>query len=208
MKNMIRTVAVTFGMLMVATVLAVNTRAQCGASDGPMTSNTAIALLMRADPLKAATATASAQSSQSQQVAPVGATIVGFWHVKFISKGTTGIPDGTVVDMGFSQWHSDGTEILNSSRPPATSNFCLGIWEKTGPFTYKLNHFALSSDLNGNMIGPANIREDVTLDVHGASYTGTFSIDQYDTSGNRLVHITGELKATRVTVDTKVSDLL
>ena len=208
MRNMIRTVAVAFGMLMVATVLAVNTSAQCGASDGPMTSNTATALLLRAAPLKAATATASAQSSQSQLVAPVGAAIVGFWHVKFISKGTTFIPDGTVVDMGFSQWHSDGTEILNSSRPPATSNFCLGVWEKTGPFTYKLNHFALSSDLNGNMIGPANIREDVTLDVHGASYTGTFSIDQYDTSGNLLVHIIGEVKATRITVDTKVSDLL
>jgi hypothetical protein len=71
-----------------------------------------------------------------------------------------------------------------------------------------LNHFALSSDLNGNMIGPANIREDVTLDVHGAGYTGTFSIDQYDTSGNRLVHITGEVKATRITVDTKISDIL
>jgi hypothetical protein len=208
MRSMIRTVAVTFGTLMVATVLAVNTRAQCGVSDGPMTSNTATALLLRAAPLKAATAIASAQSSQSQQVAPVGAAIVGFWHVKFISKGTTGIPDGTIVDMGFSQWHSDGTEILNSSRPPATSNFCLGVWEKTGPFTYKLNHFALSSDLNGNMIGPANIREDVTLDVHGAGYAGTFSIDQYDTSGNRLVHITGDVKATRITVDTKISDLL
>ena len=58
------------------------------------------------------------------------------------------------------------------------------------------------------MIGPANIREDVTLDVHGAGYTGTFSIDQYDTSGNRLVHITGEVKATRITVDTKISDIL
>jgi hypothetical protein len=208
MRNTIRTVLVTFGLLIAASALAVNARAQCGASDGPMTSNTATALLLRSAPLKAATATASAQSSQSHQVAPVGAEIVGFWHVKFISKGTTFIPDGTVVDMGFSQWHSDGTEILNSSRPPATSNFCLGVWEKTGPFTYKLNHFALSSDLNGNMIGPANIREDVTLDVHGASYTGTFSIDQYDTSGNLLVHIIGEVKATRITVDTKVSDLL
>jgi hypothetical protein len=45
------------------------------------------------------------------------------------------------------------------------------------------------------MIGPANIREDVALDVQGASYTGTFSIDQYDTSGNQLVHITGVVKA-------------
>jgi hypothetical protein len=112
------------------------------------------------------------------------------------------------VDQGFSQWHSDGTEILNSSRPPATSNFCLGVREKTGPSAYKLNHFALSSDLNGNMIGPANIRENVTLDSHGATYSGTFSIDQYDTSGNLLAHIVGEVKATRITVDTKVSDIL
>jgi len=112
------------------------------------------------------------------------------------------------VDQGFSQWHSDGTEILNSSRPPATSNFCLGVREKTGPSAYKLNHFALSSDLNGNMIGPATIRENVTLDSHGAAYSGTFSIDQYDTSGKLLVHIVGEVKATRITVDTKVSDIL
>ena len=147
MRNMIRAIAVTYGMLMLATVLAVNTRAQCGASDGPMTSNTATALLLRSAPLKATQATESTQRSLSQQAAPAGAAIVGFWHVKFISKGTGFIPDGTVVDMGFSQWHSDGTEILNSSRPPATSNFCLGVWEKTGPFAYRLNHFALSSDL-------------------------------------------------------------
>jgi len=196
-----------FGTLVLAGVMAVNAGAQCGASDGPLTSNTATALLMHSAPTKAATTTTSAPAP-STQVAPVGAPIVGFWHVKFISKGTGFIPDGTVVDMGFSQWHSDGTEILNSSRPPATSNFCLGVWAKTGPSTYKLNHFALSSDLNGNMIGPANIREDVTLDAHGTGYSGTFSISQYDTSGNLLVQIVGEVKATRITVDTKLSDLL
>jgi len=48
----------------------------------------------------------------------------------------------------------------------------------------------------------------VTLDSHGATYSGTFSIDQYDTSGNLLAHIVGEVKATRITVDTKVSDIL
>ncbi len=57
----------------------------------------------------------------------MGAPIVGFWHVKFIAKGNGFIPDGTVIDMGFSQWHSDGTEILNSSRPPpATSAWVSG----------------------------------------------------------------------------------
>jgi hypothetical protein len=208
MKGIVRAIATMFGTLVIASLLAVNASAQCGASDGPLTSNTATALLMHSAPVKVTAATAGAQTTASPQVAPVGAPIVGFWHVKFISKGTGFIPDGTVVDMGFSQWHSDGTEILNSSRPPATSNFCLGVWAKTGPSNYKLNHFALSSDLNGNMIGPANIREDVTLDAHGTSYSGIFSISQYDTSGNLLVHIVGEVKATRITVDTKLSDIL
>src|SRR6476660_6783286 len=50
------------------------------------------------------------------------AGIVGFWRVTFVSKGSTYIPDDTVVDWGYVQWHSDGTEIMNSSRPPATSS--------------------------------------------------------------------------------------
>jgi hypothetical protein len=202
-KKVIHAVSVAFAMLVVACFTAVNASAQCGASDGHLASNTATAMLLRS-----AAKASKASAAQAGGVAPVGAAIVGFWHVTFISKGTGFIPDGTVVDMGFSQWHSDGTEILNSSRPPATSNFCLGVWEKTGPSTYKLNHFALSSDLNGNMVGPGNIRENVTLGPQGTTYTGTFSIDQYDTSRNLLAHIVGEVKATRITVDTKISDIL
>src|SRR4029077_2486440 len=70
--------------------------------------------------------------------------IVGFWRVNLVSKGNSGIPDGAILDAGFSQWHSDGTEILNSSRAPETQSFCLGVWKKTAPFHYKLNHFAIS----------------------------------------------------------------
>jgi len=203
LKEMVHASSVAVALLLVACFTAVNASAQCGASDGHLASNTATAMLMRS-----AAKSSKAPAAQANGAAPAGAAIVGFWHVTFISKGTGFIPDGTVVDMGFSQWHSDGTEILNSSRPPATGNFCLGVWEKTGPFSYKLNHFALSSDLNGNMVGPANIRENVTLGPQGHTYTGTFSIDQYDTSGNLLAHIVGEVKATRITVDTKVSDIL
>jgi hypothetical protein len=79
---------------------------------------------------------------------------VGFWKIKFVSEGSSGIPDGTVIDNGLAQWHSDGTEIMNSSRPPATGNFCLGVWQKSGPSSYKLNHFALAYDVSGNFIGP------------------------------------------------------
>ncbi len=134
--------------------------------------------------------------------------IVGFWKVKFVSVGSPGIPDGTVVDNAFVQWHSDGTEIMNSSRPPATSNFCLGVWQRAGSSRYKLNHFALSSDLNGNMIGPAQIREDLVLDHHSNQYVGTFTIDQYDVSGNLLAHVSGRVTGKRITVDTAVVDVL
>jgi hypothetical protein len=134
--------------------------------------------------------------------------IVGFWKVKFLSEGNPGIPDGAVIDNAFVQWHSDGTEIMNSSRPPATSNFCLGVWQKSGPSSYELNHFALSSDLSGNFVGPAQIREDVTLNQKADRYEGTFTIDQYDASGHLLVHIAGSVTATRITVHTPVGVVL
>jgi hypothetical protein len=62
-----------------------------------------------------------------------------------------GPPDDTPIDSGYVQWHSDGTEIMNSGRPPQNGDFCLGVWEKTGRSRYKLNHFAL-----GNVIDPTN----------------------------------------------------
>jgi hypothetical protein len=138
-------------------------------------------------------------------VADSGDPIVGFWKVTFTSEGTTGIPDGTVVDSAFAQWHSDRTEIMNSSRPPVTQSFCLGVWKKVGGRHYRLNHFAKSFDPNNNPVGPGNIREDVVLSPTGGSFTGTFTIDQYDQAGNTLIHITGEISGTRITVDSPAS---
>jgi hypothetical protein len=133
--------------------------------------------------------------------------IVGLWKITLTAEGNVGIPDGTVIDKGFAQWHSDGTEILNSSREPVTGSFCLGVWKKVGSSRYKLNHFAISWDQNSNLVGPGNIHEDVTLSHNGKSFTGTFTIDQYDQSGNTLAHIAGSVSATRLTVDTPVSIL-
>jgi len=136
--------------------------------------------------------------------------IVGFWQVTLTAKGNLppGPPDGVQIDKGFSQWHSDGTEILNSSRPPVTQSFCLGVWKNVGHSRYKLNHFPISWDPNSNLVGLANIREEVTLSPDGKSFTGTFTIDQYDQSGNLLVHIIGVVSATRLTVDTPASSVL
>ena len=47
--------------------------------------------------------------------------IVGMWKVTFIAQGNVGPglpPDGVVVDNAFAQWHSDGTEIMNSRATP------------------------------------------------------------------------------------------
>ncbi len=94
---------------------------------------------------------------------------------------------------------------MNSSRPPVTQSFCLGVWKKVGGLRYKLNHFAISFDPNRNLVGPANIREKVVLSPGGKTFSGPFTIDQFDQSGNTLAHITGQLAGTRITVDSPAS---
>lgn len=128
-------------------------------------------------------------------------SIVGLWRVTFTSEGTEGIPDGTVIDNAYAQWHGDRTEIMNSSRPPITQSFCLGVWKRVGEHRYELNHFAISWDSNGNLIGPANIREEVTLEEGKDHFRGTFTIDQFDQAGNLKMHLEGVLAGTRITVD-------
>ena len=146
-------------------------------------------------------------------------SIVGFWKVTFTAEGngTEGPPDDTRIDSGYVQWHSDGTEIMNSGRPPQNGNICLGVWERTGRSRYELNHFA-----NGNVIdptnptaigppgGPTQIVEDIILSRDGNDYTGMFTLDAYDTpaNGNKLLaHIIGVITATRITVHTPVTSV-
>jgi hypothetical protein len=146
--------------------------------------------------------------AQEDDAAPA-VSIVGFWHVKFIAEGDKGIPDGTEIDAGYSQWHSDGTEIMNSGgRAPDTSSFCLGVWEKVGARTYKLNHFAVGWDtVKNELIGPGNVKEEVTLGPSGEHFAGTFTIDQFDESGNLLVHIAGKVTGDRIGVNTPPSSI-
>jgi hypothetical protein len=143
-------------------------------------------------------------------------SIVGLWQFVFSSTGNNVppflIPDNAPLDAGYAQWHSDETEIMNSGRDPATSNFCLGTWKKIGRRRYKLNHFALSWDNTGKFctpepgapscfVGPTNIREEVILDRRGNTYTGSVTIDQYDPDNNFKFRLTGNISAHRITVD-------
>jgi hypothetical protein len=203
-KTILKTAVATLGVLVCATVFIQTARADCGSyttPDGkPMPSSARPHL--RLVSYRLTTRTIAARDDDHDQDRDRHVAIVGMWKVQFVSEGTTGIPDGTVIDSAYAQWHSDGTEIMNSGRPPITSSFCLGVWKKTGESTYKLNHFALSWDPTGTVfVGPANIREDVTVDDQGNSFSGTFTIDQFDTKGNTLAHITGNITAQRVTPD-------
>jgi hypothetical protein len=137
-----------------------------------------------------------------------GQKIVGLWKVKLLSEGNPGTPDGTVIDNGFAEWHSDGTELMNSSKAPATGNFCMGVWEKTGRARYQLNHFALNYDSSGTFIGPVQIQESIALDKKAQTFSGTFTVDQFDPAGNSLAHLAGDVTGTRVTVNTTVDQVL
>jgi hypothetical protein len=153
---------------------------------------------------------------QFLRVSDKDAAIVGLWQVSFTSKGNDvppfNIPDGAPLDAGYAQWHSDGTEIMNSSRDPATSSFCLGVWQAQGSRKYKLNHFALTWDNTGRFctppsgapscfVGPANIREEVTVDSRGKTYSGTVTIIQYDPNNDEMFRLTGTIRAKRITAD-------
>ena len=135
--------------------------------------------------------------------------VVRFWRVTYVSKGTAGLPDGTVLDDGFQQWHSDGTEFhWDAGSPPAGGNFCLGIWEKTGRFHYTLNHFFQNWDpTNNSLHDRGQIREEIDLDRSGDEHFGTLTIDNYDPEGNLLAHSQGTVHATRITVKTDLKDL-
>jgi hypothetical protein len=200
MKVVVRSVTIAaFALLVMGTALVARAHAQCL---GLQSSNTVSILPQLWDgDGQFIVASFAERGSEADR-------IVGFWKAQFVSEGNNGIPDGTVIDSPFVQWHGDGTEIMNSTRVPQTQSFCLGVWHKTGKFTYGLNHFALSFDTKNNFVGPAQIRENVTLTKKGDAYAGAFTIDQYDPSGNLLAEVKGNLSATRITVDTTINQVL
>jgi hypothetical protein len=147
--------------------------------------------------------------------------IVGMWHVVFTAQTQNGetipVSGGVVIDNSLAVWHGDGTEIMNSARSAQDGNFCLGAWKRTGERTYLLNHIPWQGNVFDPTVPPdtigapqagAQIIEKITLSPAGNSYTGTFTLHAYDTSGNVYVWFTGVLSATRITPDTPFSALL
>jgi hypothetical protein len=153
----------------------------------------------------ASVAYADAGDSRSADPDP----IVGFWYVKFTSDVA-----GMFFDWGYSQYHSDGTEILNSGT--GARKFCTGVWKQTGPFKFEVNHFAIAYTYGASptFIGIVNIRESITVNSDHNSFAGTFTLAIYDGSGNLLEPpngpglVTGTMEGHRITVDTPATDVL
>jgi len=203
MKSMFRVMIAASGTLIFGAFFAPQAIAGCGdisSLQGPFVFPQASTQL----PSAALAAKAQIPSERSSS----SSSLVGLWYVQFLSQGnashTPPIPDGALIDWGFNQWHSDGTELLNSGGHAAnTGNFCMGAWGQTGFLTFEANHYALSYDATtGSLANIINIREQLTLSPSSDSYTGNFTIDVYDPKGNHVDHLGGTLTATRVTVDT------
>lgn len=83
----------------------------------------------------------------------------------------------------------------------------MGVWEKVGERTYKLNHFPLPwNSAETQFIGPANLRAEVTVTADGKQYSGTFTLEQYseDKNGNLTLMppvAQGVITGTRITMD-------
>lgn len=118
------------------------------------------------------------------------ASIQGLWQVTYTSSGQ-------VVDMAYEVFHSDGTEMLNDTTPPAEGNVCVGVWTQTTSTTYKLTHPSWLFDANGNLTGTAMFN--VTIALGSANkFTGTYAISYYDSEGNPGPVYTGTMAATRI----------
>jgi hypothetical protein len=193
--------AAVVGMLLVPAASA------CGPAQQPASFAMLQLLPDAQNPLALATSTDLARDLRRASSAN-SASIVGMWSFQLISQGNTtrspSIADGTQLNFGYIQLHSDGTEIQNSgARSPAQENFCLGVWQKTGPSTYQVNHFALNYDATtGTLLGKIIVVETITVSPGGTALSGTFVETVFDTTGHKTDHLTGQITAQRVTVDT------
>jgi len=201
MKTISRKFRAGLGSVLMGAFLTAMAAAQCGSPTAKLHKQT----WRVADPTAALI-----------QAADTVDPIVGMWHVMFTAEGNrVGPPDGTPIDNALVVWHADGTEIMNSGRPPQDGDFCMGVWKNVGPNRYNVNHFAWGSNDTtnapngiGNPTGPTRIIEKVTLSADGNSFSGTFSLRATDIAGKTTAFIIGAITGTRVTTETTVQDLL
>jgi hypothetical protein len=138
------------------------------------------------------------QSDNQSGSGPHPVLIVGMWTVGFYHTGNQ------LWDMAIEQFSADGNEMTNDNAyPPAEGNLCWGVWVRVGNGRFKMKHIGWVFDSNGTYLGRFDFAATLTLDDHGNRFTGTYTADQEDLSGNTIpdLHDEGTLKGTRFKVD-------
>jgi hypothetical protein len=185
------------GVIAFLTVFAGSGVASCASAAHPVTSGQVFPGFGMASPQDQTSQTdADEQQTPSEESHDVKSPIVGFWKTTFTSGGV-------VVDVGFDQFHPDGTEISVDSPVPSFGNICSGVWEKTGRRHYSEVHPSFNWDVSsGKVVSIFIQRVEISVNRDGKSFSGTFTWDSYDFSGNLLPasHSEGSVIGERITV--------
>ena len=134
------------------------------------------------------------QDSESSKDNAEHASIVGLWYVRFM------VGDQTIQEA-YQIWNAGGTEVHNPNVDPRSGNVCLGAWKHTARRTYKLAHRVWSHDINGNFVGTVHLSETLTLGNHGNKHSGSFTLNIFDSSGNFVTEVAGNVTGERISVD-------
>jgi len=164
----------------------------------PLTLVVGLALL-GAGPANACPGLGKGRAALLPRLAPqpgrvVNNSIVGLWQVTYTSAGS-------LFDMSFDTWHSDGTEFENAMDSPLVSAVCQGVWEMVGPKTASLHHVGWNYDTTGTLLlGTFTLDQTDTLSSDGNAYSGTFTFQTYDLNGNPVgAPVQGTVAAVRIT---------
>jgi hypothetical protein len=122
-------------------------------------------------------------------------TLLGLWKKIYFAGGV-------LNDVGFAQFNGGGTELLNDTAPPNWgSNFCMGAWKRVGARSYDLVHTFFVFDSPAQKPTAIGIeRSHLIVGADGNTFTGTWTQDNYDFSGNVLAgfHVDGTIIGTRI----------
>ena len=124
----------------------------------------------------------------------VNPSIVGLWHTRFIVGNQT-------IQEAFQIWNAGGTEVHNPNQDPKGGSVCLGAWRATPQQNFRLIHRVWNYDTSGNFLGTIHLTEVVGLGDRGDTYSGSFTLDFYDPSGNFQFEVTGDVVADRISAD-------
>ena len=176
-------------LLVLLVTLSATAMAQCGASFNSMA---AAAGSIRNKP-QMSQLTAQNRSTGPSDIA-VNTSIVGLWHISFLVGGEQ-------IQEAFQTWNTGGTEVHNPNVDPRQGTVCLGTWDEAAPQTFKLNHRVWLYTPDGSFLGVGHLHETLTLSDRGNTQNGSFTLDLYDLSGNKLAELAaGTVKGERISV--------